>query len=119
MREILRLRLLYTALELAHRVEIIAQHRAVTNAERSLQGGSIVLHHVENTRLLLDQLLTLLGTVATTEQALEQLPRVVLHGQRRGRRAVGDRAGVIATIVPIAGAAAAGCLGGNLERRER
>ncbi len=56
---------------------------------------------------------------AAAEDPLEHLARVVLHRQRRGRRAERDRAAVAAAVRAVAARAAAALLGRDLERRQR
>src|SRR5690606_20343095 len=61
----------------------------------------------------------LVGRVAGAEHLLEQLARVVLHRQRRGRVAEGDGLAVAAAVVAVAGTLTATLLGGHLERGNR
>ncbi len=57
--------------------------------------------------------------VALAEQALENLARLGLHGQRRGGSAERNGARVAAAKIAIAGAAAAAAFDGDFERRQR
>src|SRR6185312_6696576 len=105
------------ALHLAHRIQIVVDHRLVRGAERALQVRGVVLDQVEDALALVDDLVTLRRIVALAEQAIENLARVVLHRQRLRGSAERNGPGVTATEARVAGAAAA--FTGELQRRQR
>src|SRR6185437_14474899 len=106
-RVLLLLLLLDPALHLAHRIQIVVDHRLVRGAERALQVRGVVLDQVEDALALVDDLVTLRRIVALAEQAIENLARVVLHRQRLRGSAERNGPGVTATEARVAGAAAA------------
>ena len=59
------------------------------------------------------------GVIAFAEQAHEQLARIILHRQRRGRRAEGDGIAEAAAIGAVAGRTAALFFRGDLKRGKR
>src|SRR5262249_46299045 len=82
----------------------------------ALKIRSLVGHQIENARVLLRDDLPLLHGVALAEETLEQFARIVLHRQRRRRRAERDGSCIAATIFAITRATAAAAFDRNLER---
>src|SRR5579883_2090307 len=96
--------LLHSTLNLAYRVQIIAQGGAVARVELAPQARGRLPRVVEEAPLGLDDRAALLIGVSLPEQAVEDLARIALH--RQGLRRIG-----------IAGRATG--LTAQLERRER
>ena len=80
----------------------------------------LVRHRVENAAIGLRtrQARGRIGALTVAEEPLEDRARIVLHRQRRRRRAPGDRRDVGATEPGVAGAGELGRLQAELERRE-
>ena len=91
LRKILIGHLLRLALDLAHRVEILAPCALVGGSELAAHATTPLVHEVEQAARLRDDRFALGRRVALAEQAVEQLARVVLHRQRLARRAERDR----------------------------
>ena len=116
----LGLGLLDAALDVAHRVEVLAELVAVAGAEVAAQVRHLVGHRVEEAAVLLDarEPGRGVGAAGVAEQPLEDRPRVGLHGQRRRRAAPADGVGVGAGVAAPARAHVVARLERELERRE-
>ena len=116
----LGLGLLDAALDVAHRVEVLAELVAVAGAEVAAKLRHLVGHRVEEAAVLLDagEPGRGVGAPGVAEQPLEDGPRVGLHGQRGRRAAPADGVGVGAGVAAPAGTHVVARLEGELERRE-
>ena len=115
----LRLDPLDAALDLAHRVEVLARPPPVAGPEALLEPGHVLAHRVEDAAVLAQSRRALVAGAALAEQALEHHPRVVLHRQGGGRRAPRDGVGVDAAVAVVAVADHVAVLERDLERRQR
>ena len=81
---------LHAALDLANRVEVVADDDAVADAEAGLQPRRLPLHAIENAAGLVKNRRALLVGVALAEQLLEHRARIAFLRQRLRRRAPGE-----------------------------
>ena len=106
LRGALLLGLLDAPLDVAHRLQVLGQLRAVAaRPGRACSAATLVAS--PKSRMLRScleprQPRRRIGAVAAAEQPLEHRARVVLHRQRRRRRAPGDRVGVRAAVAGVA-----------------
>ena len=116
----LPLRRLDAPLDVPHRIEILRQLELVAVTEGASDRVGLGGHEVEDAAVLAEagQPRLDVRAVGGPEQALEHRARVVLHRQRRGRRAPGDRVRIGAAIALIAGAQHLDRIDGQLQRRE-
>ncbi len=118
-REVVRFHLLHAALDLPDGIEIIAEHGLVLRAEAALEVGGFGRYQVEHAGILMRQSLALLRGVALAEEALEQLARLGLHGQRSVGCAERNRARVATAEIAVARATSAAPLNGAFDGRQR
>ena len=83
---------LHAPLDLAHRVEVVADDDAVADAEAGLQPRRLPLDAIEDAAGLLQNRRALLVGVALAEQLLEHRARIAFLRQRLRRRAPRQRA---------------------------
>src|SRR6266566_2433652 len=120
MGSVLFLHFLDASFDFANRLQIITEHRALLCTQAPLKIRGLFRHLVQNASVLLDELLSLLWSIALAEEPLEKLARVDFHRQRRGGCPERDRGAVTAAVVAITTAPAnTAPLGGNFERGKR
>ena len=109
------------ALDLAHRVEIVAELAAVAGPEARPQPAGVLAHEVEQAPVLprAHRPHRGVGGVAIAEQPLEHAARVGLVGQRGRGRAPRDGVAVGAAVAGIAAPDHPHVLQPQLERRQR
>ena len=107
-------------LDVPHRVEILGQLALVAVAEAAADGVGLVGHEIEDAAVLAEPGQSRLDVraVGGPEQALEHRARVVLHRQRRRRRAPSDGVRIGATVTLVARPEHLHRVDGELERRE-
>src|SRR5690606_38497124 len=98
--EIALLGALDAPLDLADRVEILAEDRAIRRAELALELARALGDQIEQAPGLARDRIALLRRVALAEQPREHLTRIELHRQRRGRLAERERRAVVAAAAP-------------------
>ena len=85
--------LLDPALDVVHRLQVLLELRPVAGPHARVQAFDLLVHDVEDAPIAPDpgQPRGRVRASTRAEQAFEERPRVVIEGQRRGRRAPGNR----------------------------
>jgi hypothetical protein len=106
-------------LDLANRVDVVPDFRAVGRAKRRQQAAQFFRDGIENAPVLARLPEPLGRRASIAEQALENHARVVLDGHRRGRRAPRQRVQIDAAVPVVAASREITEVDPELERRER
>jgi hypothetical protein len=110
------MRALQTALDLAHRRQILIDARAIGRAEPLLEPADVAAHPVEDAAVALRLALPLFRGAGAAEQAIEHHLRVVFGRQRRRRRPPRERVDVDTAVAVVAVADQVVRVGRELER---
>ena len=111
-------KLLHAPLDLAHRLEVVPEHRLVARAEAALQIRRIPVHQIQHAAVFAREQLALVRRIALSEQLLEQLAGIVLHRQRRRRCPERNRLAVAAAVVAVTRPLAATLFRPDFQRRQ-